>query len=51
MMDMGAVEQRADRGKDVADLALLLEGIYRQYGYDFRDYSMSSSPGGGAVPT
>ena len=24
------------------EIGLLLEGVYRQYGYDFRDYSMSS---------
>jgi chemotaxis protein methyltransferase CheR len=32
---------RATTVEDI-EVGLLLEGVYRQYGYDFRDYSMSS---------
>ncbi len=31
-----------NRGLEVIEIELLLEGIYRQYGYDFRNYSFSS---------
>src|SRR5205085_7602633 len=38
------VEQRAAQRDDVdeIELALLLEGIYRRYGFDFREYAPAS---------
>jgi chemotaxis protein methyltransferase CheR len=42
MNDAGAFAAPLPPTVEDIEVGLLLEGIYRQYGYDFRDYAMSS---------
>jgi chemotaxis protein methyltransferase CheR len=42
MSDAGASAAPLPPTVEDIEVGLLLEGIYRQYGYDFRDYAMSS---------
>ncbi len=39
---MASVEQPAREDVDEIELALLLEGVYRRYGFDFREYAPAS---------
>ena len=39
--NMSAVTQQSQSVEEI-ELALLLEGIYRQYGFDFRNYALAS---------
>ncbi|WP_207802293.1 CheR family methyltransferase [Paenibacillus xerothermodurans] len=40
--DQGAVVEPVDRERRKIEVELLLEGIYRMYGYDFRNYAYDS---------
>jgi len=42
MSEVAATVAAAPPTVEDIEVALLLEGVYRQYGYDFRDYAMSS---------
>lgn len=42
MSEVAATTAAAPPTVEDIEVALLLEGVYRQYGYDFRDYAMSS---------
>jgi len=42
MSDAGATAAPLPPSVEDIEVGLLLEGVYRQYGYDFRDYAMSS---------
>ena len=42
MSEGGAAVAAAAATLEDIEVGLLLEGVYRQYGYDFRDYAMSS---------
>ena len=41
-VDVKAVENQRDLDLEGIEIRLLTEGIYRHYGFDFRDYSMAS---------
>jgi chemotaxis protein methyltransferase CheR len=41
-MNEGAASVAAPAALEDIEVGLLLEGVYRQYGYDFRDYAMAS---------